>query len=64
MVDRGLLRIMVKLIMMTVILNAYDVQGSELRLTHCISLSPYNNLWRKNRYCFCIPNKEIETHRD
>lgn len=46
MVDKGLLRIMVKLIMMTIILNAYDVQGSELRLTCSISLSPHNNLWR------------------
>lgn len=64
MVDKGLLRIMVKLIMMTIILNAYDVQGSELMLTRSISLSPHNNLWRKHRYYFCIPNKEIETHRD
>ena len=30
MVDKGLLRIMVKLIMMTIILNAYDVQSTRL----------------------------------
>lgn len=65
MVDKDLLRNNDgKINNVTIILNAYDVQGSELRLTHSISLSPINNLCRKHLYYVCIPNKEIEAQGD
>ena len=61
MVDKDLLRNNDgKINNVTIVLNAYDVQRSELRLTHSISLSPFNNLWRKHRkdLLLCLYSKQ------
>lgn len=54
---------MIKLVIVTVVLNAYDVQVSGLMFTYIIFLYPHNNSGRKHYYYACISNSKLK-HRE
>lgn len=54
--------IMIKLVIVTVVLSAYDVQTSGLRFTYIIFLHPHNHP-AKHHYYACISNRKLK-HRE